>query len=136
MNASQTREATIRGLNAIRQIVEREGDPDDLSTIDRRGLFDPDLMVGNYGDPGVRTALGELRLTALYPPVISGDVESQIISAITVAGTLHITHVSRHPFPSLMKDAWTILRDASSPKGLCGRVAPRSFTSRLSRNGT
>jgi len=54
-----------------------------------------------------------LTLKALYPSVITGDVNTQSISVLTVAGNLHITHISRQPLPSLVEDASAILLDAS-----------------------
>ena len=113
MRASQTKDVTALGLNAVREVVQCEGDPDDLNTIDAKGLYNHDLMISNYGDPGVRTRFGHLTLKALYPSVITGDVNTQSISVLTVAGNLHITHISRQPLPSLVEDASAILLDAS-----------------------
>lgn len=113
MRLSQTKEITALGLNAVREVVQREGDPDDLNTIDAKGFFNHDLMISNYGHPGVRTSFGLLTLKALYPSVITGDINTQSISVLTVAGKLHITHISRQPFPSLVEDACAILLDAS-----------------------
>jgi hypothetical protein len=69
-------------------------------------------MISNYGDPGVRTSSGHLTLEALYPSVITGNVDTQSISALTVDGTLHITHISRRPILSLVANACDILMDA------------------------
>jgi len=113
MRPSQTKEVTALGLNAVREVVQREGDPDDLSTIDAKGFYNHDLMISNYGDPGVRTRFGHLTLKALYPSVITGDLNTQSISVLTVAGKLHITHISRQPFLSLVEDACATLLDAS-----------------------
>jgi hypothetical protein len=112
MRALQTRESIALGLNAVREVVRREGDPDDLNTIDAKGFYNHDLMISNYGDPGVRTDFGQLRLKGLYPSVISGGIDTQTISVLTVEGALHITHISRRPCPSLVTDACTILLGA------------------------
>jgi len=114
LRLSQTKEFTALGVIAAREVVQREGDPDDLTTIDPKGLFNHELMISNYGDPGVRTNFGHLKLKSLYPSVITGDINTQSISVLTVSGTLHITHVSRQPFPSLVTDACEILRNACS----------------------
>ena len=111
MRASQTKESIALGLNAVREVVRRECDPNDLNTIDPKGFYNHDLMISNYGDPGVRTNFGHLTLKALYPSVITGGVDTQSISAVTVEGNLYITHTSRQPFPSLVEDACDILRD-------------------------
>lgn len=113
LHASQSKEVAALGVQVVRNLVKRESNPDELST-----FFDPgeaiyhDLMVSNYGDPGVRTDFGSLQLKALYPSVASGRVETQTISAVTVNGAMCITLISRHPLPSLVKDACAILRDA------------------------
>jgi hypothetical protein len=112
MRAAHTKESIASGLNAVRGVVQAEGDPDDLTTIDTQGFYSHDLMVSNYGDTGVRTRFGDLTLRALYPSVITGSIDTQSISTVTVDGTLHMTHISRQPFPSLMDDACAILRDA------------------------
>lgn len=112
IRASQTKEFTALLMNAAREVVQREGDPDDLSTIDAKGFYKHDLLISNYGDPGVRTDFGDLKLKALYPSVVTGDIDTQSISLLTVAGTLHIIHISRRPLPSLVEDACAILQDA------------------------
>jgi len=112
MRASQTKEQAALGLSAVREVVQREGYPDVLNTIDPKGFYNHDLMISNYGDPDVRTNFGRLTLKALYPSVITGDIETQSISVLTLDGTLHITHISRWPFPSLVEDACAILLDA------------------------
>jgi hypothetical protein len=111
---SATRESTTLGLNTLRKVMRYEGDPDNRNTIDPDKVFHHDLMVSNYGDLGIKTDFGDggLRLKSLYPSVCCGDVETQTISAITVDGSLYLTHISRHPLPSLMTDAFDILRDA------------------------
>jgi hypothetical protein len=120
MHASQSKEAAKAGVQFVRDVVEQEGDPDDVSTINPKGLLLHDLMVSNYGDPGVRTDFGPLQLKTIYPSVHSGEVETQTVSVVTVGGTLYITNVSRHPFPTLTKDACNILRDA------CAAVSPEA----------
>ena len=112
MWVSQTKEYAALGLLAVRQVVQRESDPDDLTTIDPKGFYNHDLLISNYGDPGVRTNFGHLTLKALYPSVITGDVETQSISALTVDGALHITYISRQPIPELVEHACAILLDA------------------------
>jgi hypothetical protein len=110
--ASQTKQHAALALSAVREVVRREDNPDDLKTIDVKGFYNHDLMISNYGDPRVRTNFGHLTLTALYPSVITGDVDTQSISALTVDGVLHITHISRRPIPALVEHACAILRDA------------------------
>jgi hypothetical protein len=109
MRASQTREGVTQMVTVINGMVQHEGDPDDPTTI---GALPHDLMVSNYGNPGVRTNFGHLKLKSLYPSVLSGEGETQTISVLTVGGALHITLVSRQPFPSLVEDACDILHDA------------------------
>ncbi len=62
----------------------------------------------------MRTSFGRLKLKALYPAVLSGDIDTQAISVITLNGALHITHASRKPLPSLVEDACEILTEASA----------------------
>jgi hypothetical protein len=132
MRSSQTKEVTALGLNAAREVVQHEGDPDDLNTIDGKGFYNHDLMISNYGDPGVRTSFGHLTLKALYPSVITGDVNTQSISVLTVAGKLHITQISRRPFPSLVEDACAILLEAS---GVTSAVKAVDIAGNLSSEG-
>jgi hypothetical protein len=112
MLPSQTKEVMAKGVKALRERVEREGDPDDTNTINPKGAFKHELMISNYGDPGVRTRFGRLTLRALYPSVLSGFGDTQSISMITVGGTLYISHASRQLLRSLVEDALAILRDA------------------------
>jgi hypothetical protein len=112
MRVSQSKESIAFGLNAVRQVVAREGDPDDLMSIDPAGFYNHDLMISNYGDTGVRTKFGDLTVRALYPSVITGGINTQSISAATVGTRLYITHISRQPFPSLVEDACAILLEA------------------------
>ena len=112
MLASQKSESIAFGLNAVRGVVAREGDPDDLTSIDPGGFYNHDLMISNYGDTGVRTKFGDLTLGSLYPSVITGGINTQSISVVTVDGRLYITHISRQPFPSFVEDACAILLQA------------------------
>jgi hypothetical protein len=119
--ALQTKEFAALGWKAVRELMQGEGDPDDLNTVDPKGIFNHDLMISNYGDPGVRTRFGDLTLKSLYPSVITGDVNTQSISVLTLDGALHITHISRQPFPSLVEDACAILVDACAvPSAIAG----------------
>jgi hypothetical protein len=126
MLPSQTKEVTAKSMKAVRDVLDREGDPDDPKTIDPEGFFKHDLMISNYGDPGVRTNFGRLTLRALYPSVVSGVGDTQTISMVTVDGTLYITHASRQPFRLLVEDALAILRDACAVSSLMkGEVKAR-----------
>jgi hypothetical protein len=100
----------------VRQVVQSEGDPDDLTSIDPAGFYNHDLMISNYGDTGVRTTFGDLTLKALYPSVITGGINTQSISAVTADGRLYITHISRQPLPALVEDACAILLGACNPR--------------------
>lgn len=112
MREWQTPEAITRAMMAARGVVRCEGDPDDWKTIDPKGLYNHDLFIGNYGDPRVRTDFGGVTLKGLYPSVITGDIDTQSISALAMNGSLHITHVSRRPFPGFMEQACSILLNA------------------------
>jgi len=125
MLPSQTKEVMAKGVKVLRDVMALEGDPDDTKTIDPEGFFKHDLMVSNYGDPGVRTSFGRLRLRALYPSVVSGVGDTQTISMVTVGGTLYITHASRQPLRSLVADALAILRDACAVSSVKGEVKAR-----------
>jgi hypothetical protein len=110
MPGSRTIEAARGGTLAVREVVSHEPDPYDPATVDRRGFFNHHLMVSNYGAGEYRTDFGSLKLAALYPSHISGGTpDTQTISAITVAGALHVTHASRAPIPSFLKDSLTLL---------------------------
>ena len=76
-------------------------------------LHAPSVLISNYGDPGVRTNFGRLTLKAFYPSVITVGIDTQSTYALTVDGALHITHISRRPFPALVADACAIVQDAS-----------------------
>jgi hypothetical protein len=52
---AETKECVALGLNTMRGVVQAEGDPNDLRTIDAKGFYSHDLMISNYGDPAVRT---------------------------------------------------------------------------------
>jgi hypothetical protein len=112
MREAETKECVALGLNTMRGVVQAEGDPNDLRTIDAKGFYSHDLMISNYGDPAVRTKFRHLTLTALYPSVITRGIDTQSISAVTVDGALYMTQISRQPMPTLVEDACAILLDA------------------------
>lgn len=56
LRASQIKEVTALGPSAVHEVVQREGDPQDLSTIDAKAFYNHDLMISNYDDPGVQLA--------------------------------------------------------------------------------
>jgi hypothetical protein len=110
MPGSRTIEAARGGTLAVREVVSQEPDPYDPATIDPRGFFNHHLMVSNYGAGDYRTDFGSLKLVALYPAHISGGTpNTQTISAITVAGVLHLTHASRAPIESFLKVSLKLL---------------------------
>lgn len=110
MPGSRTIEAARGGTLAVREVVSQEPDPYDPATVDPRGFFNHHLMVSNYGAGEYRTDFGSLKLAALYPSHISGGTpDTQTISAITIAGVLYVTHASRAPIQSFLRDSLTLL---------------------------
>jgi hypothetical protein len=105
-----------RGVIATRAVVDRETDPYDLSTVDRDGFFNHDMMITNYGVGKVRSQYGHLELIALYPSHFSGSApQTQTLSAITVNGALHLNHASRQPLPSFLDIVLEGLGQVCSP---------------------
>jgi hypothetical protein len=51
MRALQTKESVAFGLNAVREVVRREGDPDDLNTIDPKRFYSHDLLISRWPFP-------------------------------------------------------------------------------------
>jgi hypothetical protein len=110
MPGSRTIDAARGGTLAVREVVSQEPDPYDPATVDPRGFFNHNLMVSNYGAGAYRIAFGSLKLAALYPCHISGGTPStQTISAITIAGSLHVSHASRAPIEAFLKDSLGLL---------------------------
>jgi hypothetical protein len=110
MPGSRTIDAARGGTLAVREVVSQEPDPYDPATVDPLGFFNHDLMVSNYGAGGYRTEFGLLKLAALYPSHISGGTPStQTISAITIAGSLHMSHASRAPIKDFLNDSLGLL---------------------------
>jgi hypothetical protein len=76
----------------------------------RKGPWQHDLMVTNYGNAPLRTTFGPLTpLNALSSGSASGRVDTQKVSAITVDGRMMLTRVSPEPFPSLLAETRAVL---------------------------
>lgn len=74
--------------------------------------FVHDLMLTSYGSYHVRTRFKALQLEQVFTAGFAGGPDTQKISAMTVNGSLGITHVAYQPFPEMLQTAKGILTSA------------------------
>jgi hypothetical protein len=69
----------------------------------KRSAFNAQVMFTNLGRVPFDSTFGSLRLETLWAPCALRGVEGeQTLGAVTVNGSLHLTHTSPAPIPSLL----------------------------------
>ena len=69
----------------------------------KRNAFNAQVMLSNLGRLPFDSTFGPLKLEALWAPVALRGIEGeQTIGAVTVSGSLHLTHTSPAPIPGLL----------------------------------
>jgi hypothetical protein len=79
----------------------------------KRNAFNAQVMLSNLGRLPFDGAFGPLRLETLWAPVALRGIEGeQTLGAVTVNGSLHLTHTSPAPIPGLLTGMEDVLRKA------------------------
>jgi hypothetical protein len=79
----------------------------------KRNAFNAQVMLTNLGRLPFDSTFGSLQLETLWAPVaLRGIEDEQTLGAVTVDGSLHLTHASPVPIPSLLAGMEEELRKA------------------------
>jgi hypothetical protein len=79
----------------------------------KRNAFNAQVMLTNLGRLPFDSTFGPLRLEALWAPSALRGIEGeQTLGAVTVNGSLHLTHTSPAPIPGLLAGMEAELRKA------------------------
>lgn len=71
-----------------------------------------DLMLTSYGMQTVDSQIGHLTIRSVFTAGFAGGPSTQKFSALTVAGSLGLSHVAREPIPGMLETTEEILRTA------------------------
>jgi hypothetical protein len=79
----------------------------------KRNAFNAQVMLSNLGRLPFDSTFGPLKLETLWAPAALRGIEGeQTLGAVTVNGSLHLTHTSPAPLPSLLVGMEDVLRKA------------------------
>jgi hypothetical protein len=79
----------------------------------KRNAFNAQVMFTNLGRIPFDSTFGPLTLESLWAPVALRGIEGeQTLGAVTVNGSLHLTHTSPAPIPGLLAGIEEELRKA------------------------
>jgi Condensation domain len=79
----------------------------------KRNAFNAQVMFSNLGSLPFDSTFGPLKLETLWAPVALRGIEGeQTLGAVTVNGSLHLTHTSPAPVPGLLAGVEEVLRKA------------------------
>jgi hypothetical protein len=79
----------------------------------KRNAFNAQVMFSNLGRLPFDSTFGPLTLETIWAPVALRGVEAeQTLGAVTVNGSLHLTHTSPTPIPGLLAGVVEVLRKA------------------------
>ena len=79
----------------------------------KRNAFNAQVMFSNLGRIPFDSTFGPLKLETLWAPVALRGIEGeQTLGAVTVNGSLHLTHTSPVPIPGLLAGVEEVLRKA------------------------
>ncbi len=84
----------------------------------KRNLFNAQVMFTNLGRLPFDSTFGALQLTDLWAPcALRGIDKEQTLGAVTVNGSLHLTHTGPEPIPGLLAGIAEVLHKACEPIG-------------------
>jgi hypothetical protein len=79
----------------------------------KQNALNAQVMFTNLGRLPFDSIIGSLKLDTLWAPVALRGIEGeQNLGAVTVNGSLHLTHTSPAPIPGLLADVEEVLRKA------------------------
>jgi hypothetical protein len=77
----------------------------------KRNVFNAQVMFSNLGRLPFDSTFGPLKLETLWAPVALRGIEGeQTLGAVTINGSLHLTHTSPAPIPGLLAGMEEVLR--------------------------
>lgn len=79
----------------------------------KRNMFNAQVMFTNLGRLPFDSTFGALQLADLWAPfALRGIAKEQTLGAVTINGSLHLTHTSPEPIPGLLTGIEEVLRKA------------------------
>jgi hypothetical protein len=79
----------------------------------KRNAISAQVMFTNLGRLPLDTTFGRLKLDSLWAPcALRGIKGEQTLGAVSVSGSLHLTHTSPTPIPGLLAGVEEVLRKA------------------------
>jgi hypothetical protein len=79
----------------------------------KRNAFNAQVMFSNVGRIPFDSTCGPLKLESLWAPVALRGIEGEhTLGAVTVNGSLHLTHTGPTPIPGLLAGVEEVLRKA------------------------
>ena len=79
----------------------------------KRNIFNAQVMFSNLGRLPFDSTFGPLKLESLWAPCALRGIEGeQTLGAVSVNGSLHLTHTSPAPIPGLLAGVEEVLRKA------------------------
>jgi hypothetical protein len=79
----------------------------------KRNAINAQVMFTNLGRLPFDSTFGPLRLESLWAPCALRGIEGeQTLGAVSVNGSLHLTHTSSAPIPGLLAGVEEVLRNA------------------------
>ncbi|GAA4326575.1 hypothetical protein GCM10023149_29480 [Mucilaginibacter gynuensis] len=112
LEGTDTEEHVKNYINFFRGIVFGSSDLHNMIEI-LKGPFNQELMVTNLGRVKFDTDFGDLKLKAIYGPMVrSGKGMEQTIGAISSNGSLCLTNTSDNPIPGMLDEMEALLAEA------------------------
>ena len=91
----------------------------------KRNAFNAQVMLTNLGRLPFDSTFGPLKLETIWAPCALRGIEGeQTLGAVSVNGSLHLTHTSPAPIPGLLESIGEELRRACAIPGK-GNLLPR-----------
>jgi len=110
--AIKSRENISRMVNLQSQAVSSNLTVEQASQL-KQNAFNAQVMFSNLGQIPFDSTFGRLKLETLWAPVTLRGIEGeQTLGAVTVNGSLHLTHTSPAPIPGLLAGIKEELRKA------------------------
>jgi len=110
LSAVKSRESLSKMIDLQSRAVSSNLTVEQASQL-KRNAFNAQVMFSNVGRIPFDSTFGSLKLESLWAPVALRGIEGeQTLGAVTVNGSLHLTHTSPTPIPGLLAGVEAILR--------------------------
>ena len=112
LSAVKSRESLSKMIDLQSRAVSSNLTVEQASQL-KRNAFNAQVMFSNVGRIPFDSTFGSLKLESLWAPVALRGIEGeQTLGAVTVNGSLHLTHTSPSPIPGLLAGVEEELRKA------------------------